>query len=69
MQRQIQYLDYLIDTGFQGVNRLLVLVLENNTQQTSYKRCFLPTVVIKNCYVIIDGQGFFDQPVKNDLRT
>ena len=27
------------------------------------------TVEIKNCNVMIDGNNFFDQPVKNDQRT
>ena len=39
---------------------------EDKTQRTSYKQYYHPTVVIKN-YVIIDGQLFFHQPVRNDL--
>ena len=34
-----------------------------------YKQYFFPTVEIKDYYVMIDGRNFFDQPVKNDLRT
>ena len=34
-----------------------------------YPRYFLPTVEIKDYNVMIDGQNFFDQPVKNYLRT
>ena len=30
---------------------------------------YLPTREIKNYNVIIDGQNFFDQPVRNDLIT
>ena len=30
---------------------------------------FLPTVEIKDCNVMIDGKVFFDQPVKDDIRT
>ena len=29
----------------------------------------LPKVEIKNCIVMIDGKKFFDQPVKNDIKT
>ena len=64
-----QYLDYLIDPSFQGVNVLFVLSFENNAHQTSYKRYFLPTVTIKDYNVMINGKKFFDQPVKNDRRT
>ena len=30
---------------------------------------FVPKVEIKDYNVMADGQNFFDQPVKNDLRT
>ena len=35
VQAQNQYLDYLIDPFFQGVNRLFVLSFEDNAHQTS----------------------------------
>ena len=40
-ERQNQYLDFLIDSSFQGVNGLFVLSFENETQPTSYKRYYL----------------------------
>ena len=40
-------LDYLIDPGFQGVNRLFVLSFQNEAQRASYKGHYLPTVEIK----------------------
>ena len=46
-ERQNQYLDYLIDPSFQGVNRLFVLPFENEAQRISYKRYYLPIVEIK----------------------
>ena len=52
-----KYLDYLIDPSFQGGNR---------TVRTKY---YLPTVEIKDYNVMIDGQNYFDQPVKNNSRT
>ena len=55
-----QYLDYLIDPIFQVANRLFVSSFENSDHQTSCKRCFLPTVKIKDYNVMIDGQNFFN---------
>ena len=41
-QKQNQYLDYLIDPSFQGVNRLFGLSYEDNPHRKNYKRFFLP---------------------------
>ena len=49
--------------------RLFVLSFENRRVQESNKQYFLPTVQIKDYNVMIDWRNFFDQPVKNDLRT
>ena len=68
-ERVNQYLDYLIDPSFQGVNRLFVLPLKNEPQRTSYKRYYLPTKEIKNYNIMIDGQNFFHQPIRNYLIT
>ena len=62
-ERVNQYLDYLIDPSFQGVNRLFVLPSENEAQRTSEKRYYIPTRQIKNYNVMIDGQNFFHQPI------
>ena len=69
IKRTSQYLDYFIDPNFQGVNILFVLSFEDSAQGTSHKQCFLSTTKIKDYNVVIDGQNFFDLPVKNDLRT
>ena len=58
MKRQNQYLDHLIGQVFHGVNRPFVLSFEDNNVRTSYKRDFLPTVEIKDNFMI-DGQNFF----------
>ena len=63
------YLDYLTDRSFQGVNRLLVLSFKNTTDRTVHTKYYLPTVEIKDYNVMIDEQNFFDQTVKNNLRT
>ena len=57
-----QYLAFLIDPSFQGVNRLFVLPFEDKAQRTSYRQYYLPKK-----YVMIDGQNIFDQPIRNDL--
>ena len=66
IERQNQYLDYLIDPSFQGVNKLFVLSFEYEAQRISYKRYYHPTVEIKNYHVATDEQNFFDQPVRNN---
>ena len=63
------YLDYLIDPSFQGVYRLFVLSFENSTDRTVQTGYYLSKVEIKGCNGMIDGQNFFNQPVKNNLRT
>ena len=64
-----QYLHFLIDQSLQWVNRLFVLSFQNEVQRTSYKWYYIPTREIKNCNVMIDGQNFFNQTVRNDLIT
>ena len=68
-ERPNQYLDFLIDQSLQGVNRLFVLPFEDEAQRTSYKRYYFPNRAIKNYNVMIDGQNFFDQPIRNNLIT
>ena len=62
-------LDFLIVKSFQGVNRLFVSSFEDRRVRETYKQYFLPTVEIKDCNVVNDERNFFDQPVKNILRT
>ena len=68
-KRVNQYLDFLIDPSFEGVNRVFALPFEDETQRTSYKRYYLSTIEIKNHNVMIEGQNFFDQPIRNNLIT
>ena len=46
-ERQTQYLNFLIDPSFEGVNRLFVLSFEDEVQRTSNKQYYLPTREIK----------------------
>ena len=67
---QNQYLDFLIDPSFQGVNRLFVLSFENEGDRKFYIGYYLPEVEKKKDYnVMIVRKSFFDQTVKTDMRT
>ena len=63
---QNRYLDFLIDPSFQGVNRLFVLSFKDEDGRESCKQYYLPAVEIK---YMINGRNFFDQPIKNALKT
>ena len=67
MQALNPYLDNLIDPTFQGVNRLLVLSFENNTDRTVHTGYFLLKVEIRGYNIMIDEQNF-NQPVKSNIR-
>ena len=62
-------LNHLVEPGFQRVNRLFVLVFENDDNRTSDERYYLPTVEIKDYNIMINGENFFDQPIKNNNVT
>ena len=66
---QNPYLDYLVDPSFEWLNGFFVLSFSDSTVRTGYTRCFPPNVEIIDCNVMIDGQNFFDQPVKDNLKT
>ena len=44
-----------------------VLSFEDKAQITISRRRYVPTGEIKSYNVVIDGQNFFDQPIRNDL--
>ena len=62
-------LNHLIDPSFQGINRLFVLAFQDDAQQTSKKRYYIPNVEIKDYKIMINGKNFFDQPMKNNKLT
>ena len=68
-QAQNRYLHFLVDHSFQGVNRLFVLSFKDENGRESYKQYYLPTVETKDYNVMINGRSFFDQQIKNDLKT
>ena len=62
-------LNHLIEPSFQGVNRFFVLAFENDDDRTSSDEYYLPTVEIKDYNIMINGENFFDQPIKNNKVT
>ena len=68
-QAQNRDLEFLIDPSFQGANRLFVLLFKDDYGRKSHKQYYLATVEIKDYNVMMDGKNFFDQPIKNDLKT
>ena len=61
--------NHFVEPNFQGVNRLFVLAFENDDDRTSDDEYYLPTVEIKDYNIVINGENFFDQPIKNNKIT
>ena len=64
---------YLLDSSFQGVNRLFVLAFDdtnqpNKVERNDSKKYFMPRVDIKKYNDLIDGRNFYDQPVSDQTR-
>ena len=62
-------LNHLVESSFQGINRLFVLAFENDDHRISNQRYYIPNVEIKDYNVMIDQKNFFDQSVRNDKVT
>ena len=62
-------LNHLVEPSFQGVNRLFVLAFEGDAQRTSHEAYYLPNVEIKDYNIMINGENFFNQPIKNKKTT
>ena len=62
-------LNHLVEPSFQGVNRLFVLAFEGDDNRTVDDRYYLPTVEIKDYNIVINGENFFDQSIKNNKIT
>ena len=62
-------LNHLIEPSFQGVKRLFVLAFESDTQRTSHSDYYIPNFEIKDYNIMINGENFFDQPIKNNKVT
>ena len=68
-QNKNNNLNYLVDPTFSNVNRLFVLSFENEDDRTSYYKHYLPRAEIKDDNVLIDGNAFFELPLKNIGET
>ena len=66
---QNRYLNYMIDPGFQGVDRLFVLSFEYENGRTLRSTYYLPKLEINDYNVMIDGRKFFDQPINSMSKT
>ena len=62
-------MNHLVESSFQGVNKIFVFAFENDAQRTSNKKYYLPNVEIKGQNVMIDGKNIFDQTVQNNKMT
>ena len=45
------------------------MLFKNDDGRERHKQIYLSTVEIKGYNVMIDRRNFFDQPIKNDLKT
>ena len=61
-------LNFLIDPTFNNVNGLFVLAFPNE-EDTSFSKYYTPTVEIKDYNVIVDGEPFYEIPIKNKEET
>ena len=59
-------MNHLVESTFQGGNRLFVLAFEDDAQRRNNKRYYLPNVEIKYYNAMIDGKNFFYQLIKNN---
>ena len=66
---QNRNLNYLVKPSFQGVNRFFALAFENDAQRTSHSGYYIPNFEIKDYNIMINGENFFDQPIKNNKVT
>ena len=62
-------LNHLVEPSFQGINRLFVLAFENDNDRISDDEYYLPTVEIKDYNIVINGENFFGQLIKNNKIT
>ena len=67
--RRYANLNYLVKPSFQGINRLFVLAFEGDTKRSSHSGYYLPNVEIKDYNIMVNGENFFDQPIKNNKVT
>ena len=57
-------LNFSTDPTFNNVNRLFVLAFPNEEDRRSFSKFYTPTVEIKDYNIIIDGEPFYEIPIK-----
>ena len=62
-------LNFLIDPTFNNINRLFVLAFPNEDDGRSFSKHYKPIVEIKYYNLIIDGEPFYEIPIKNKEET
>ena len=68
-ERQNQYLDFFIDSSFQGVYKLFLSSFENENDRKVHTGYHLPKLERKDYNLMNDAKSFFDQPVERDMKT
>ena len=68
-QTKTNQLNHLIDPTFSRVNRLFVLLFENEEDRTSFLKYYVPKVEINDFNVLVDEKRFFGMSVKNKEET
>ena len=68
-QTDTNNLKFLIDPTFNSVNRLFVSAFPNEEDKNSFSKYYTPTVEIKDYKVILDGEPFYEIPIKNKEET
>ena len=63
-QTATKNLNFLIDPTFTNFNRSFVLAFPNEEERRSFSKYYTPTVEIKDYNVIIDGEPFYEIPIK-----
>ena len=62
-------LNHFVEPSFQGVNRRFLLAFENDDQRISTNGYYLPNIEIENYDNMINGEKFFDKPIKDNKVT
>ena len=62
-------LNFSIDPTFNNVNRLFVLAFPNEEERRSFSKYYNTTVEKKDYNVIVDGEPFYETPMKNKEET
>ena len=68
-----EYIKKLLDSSYQGVERLFVLVYDNTAGNDrvsidSFKKYFLPRANIENYQIEIVGRNFCDKPINDSIK-